>query len=163
VKEIRLTQGKVALVDNDDYEKLNKYKWYAHRGSTGGFYAIRWGKKGGTYEGKKIKMHREIMCFPSMCIDHINNDGLDNQKHNLRICDSSKNNYNKKLQKNNTSGLIGVTWHKRHKKWYAFIAKNRKRFFLGSFGTKKEASDKRDKKAIKLFGEFAVLNNYHGK
>jgi hypothetical protein len=159
MKTIPLTQGKEALVDDEDYDELNKYKWHAHLDpETGQWCAVRNlprinGKR------KNIKMHRQIMGDPiGKSIDHKNHDRLDNRKSNLRICSHSQNNSNIHRYKNNTSGLIGVRWHKRDTKWEARISKDNKQINLGYFDDKFEAARVRDKKAKELHGEFATLN-----
>jgi hypothetical protein len=90
MKEIRLTQEKVTLVDDEDYEYLNQFKWYAHLNPDGKFYAMRMKPEiKGTRRGV-INMHRVIMkCDNGVCVDHINRNSLDNQKCNLRICNKS--------------------------------------------------------------------------
>ena len=93
-----------------------------------------------------------------MATDHINGDGLDNRKQNLRICTHAENLRNRRLGKNNTSGYKGVSWHKLHKLWYAHISHNKKLMSLGYFKDKEEAAKAYDRKAIELFGEFAKLN-----
>lgn len=96
---------------------------------------------------------------PNEQVDHINGDGLDNRKSNLRICNGSQNRCNKGKPKNNTSGYKGVTWHTPNKKWVAQIAVNGKHSYIGSFKTKEEAAKAYNKKAKELHGEFARLNN----
>jgi len=157
VKIISLTQGKVALVDDEDYEELNKNKWCAWKNSDGTFYAVR-----GVRKNKKMiifRMHREIMnAKHGEEVDHINHDGLDNRRCNLRICTHSQNLRNCKQHKNNTSGLRGVSWDIRANKWRGHICKNNKTIYLGLFSDKIEAGHMVDQYAMELFGEFAVLN-----
>lgn len=156
-KEISLTQGKVALVDVEDYDYLNQWKWYAHKNKNDMFYAIRKIKR----YGKRItiRMHREIIKPPdNMFTDHINRDSLDNRRSNLRICTYSQNRMNSKKNKNNTSGYRGVDWHKIAKKWRACIRINKKNKFLGYFNTKEQAALAYNGAAKKKFREFANLN-----
>jgi hypothetical protein len=156
MKTIPLTQGKVAIVDDEDYEELNKYKWHADD-STGLWYA----KRNVGIEGKRttIKMHRQLMGFPEgKEIDHINHDGLDNRRENLRVCTHGQNQRNHLRRKDNTSGLIGVSWHTIAKKWRAYIQKDKTLIHIGYFNDKTEAGHAFDNKAIELFGEFAALN-----
>jgi len=163
VKEILLTQGKVALVDDDDFDRMNKYKWYASKDvKNNDWYArrnetIQRGSRK-TFKQKTIRMHQEIFNFKYQLIDHANHNGLDNRKCNLRACTYSENKKNSRQYKNNTSGFIGVSWHKIRRKWYAYVNKNGVRFSLGYFDDKIEAGKIVDKKSIELFGEFAVLN-----
>lgn len=158
-KEIPLTQGKVALVDIEDYDYLNQFKWYAQKCKNNLFYVVRNIKK----DGKQIKlcMHREIMKTPKgMHTDHINGNGLDNRRNNLRICNSSKNQRNSGKHKNNTSGYKGVFWHNRGKKWQASIGLNSKLKHLGLYSTKEEAAIAYNEAAKKYFGGFARLNTF---
>mgnify|MGYP001606453598 CR=1 FL=1 len=157
-KEIPLTQGKVALVDAEDYEYLNQFKWHAHKYKNGGGYYVARGIK---KNEKKVFMHQEVLKPPKgMYPDHINRDGLDNRRWNLRICTTSQNGINKGKQKNNTSGYKGVCWHKRDEKWQARIKVDKKPMYLGYFNTKEEAALAYNEAAKQYFGEFAKLNNF---
>ena len=159
VKEIQLTQGKVALVDDEDFEELNKYKWCAHKpGTASTYYAMRAISViiNGKRKQKMIDMHRQILGFPKGMIDHINRNGLDNRKKNLRICTRSTNRLNSKIRKDNKSGFRGVCWYKQTKKWVAHIAQPR--ITIGYFDDVIEAAKAYDKKAIELYGDFAQLN-----
>jgi hypothetical protein len=118
IKKIKLTQGKFAIVDEEDYNELNQYKWHAvNSHNTGTWYANRSYGTGKRGKNKHILMHQEIMGFPNKGIDHINRNGLDNRKSNLRICSISENLFNSKLYKNNKSGFKGITWNKSNNKW----------------------------------------------
>lgn len=147
MKEITLTQGKVALVDDDDYERISKYNWsfsngYARRNQ---YVPIQ----------KTILLHRFIMGEPiGYEVDHINGDGLDNRKENLRVCTHKENTRNRKIQKNNTSGFTGVVWDKPRNKWRAHIKYLGKLIFIGHFIDKNEASTAYEKRAKELFGDF---------
>jgi len=158
MKNIPLSQGKFALVDDEDFEQLNKHKWFATKNHSGIWYARR--NTNRTIGKRKIiLMHRKIMnCSSDMKIDHANHDGLDNRRCNIRICTNSQNRKNSGLQKNNSSGLIGVSWHKRCKKWMARIQKDKRDIHIGYFNNKVEAGHMVDQFSICLFGEFAVLN-----
>jgi len=95
MKKIKLTQGKYALVDNEDYERLNQWKWYANRQNSTRHRAIWYATRyslGGTNKRKKLLMHRLIMNTPKeMQTDHLSGDGLDNRRENLKICTQSEN------------------------------------------------------------------------
>lgn len=154
MKEIKLTQNKTALVDNSDFEELNKFKWMAEK-SGDKFYANRHYKK---EEGKKgkVRMHVFIMKTPKgMDTDHKDNNGLNNQRKNLRVCTHSENLLNSGKQKNNTSGFKGVYWCKREGKWLAQIRINKKQTYLGQFNSKLEAFEEFSKACIKHHGEFS--------
>jgi len=150
-KEILLTAGQVAIVDEDDYERLNKLSWQV---SSRGYANRRVYLKGNQYS--TLIMHREIMQPPDdMQVDHINGNKLDNRKQNLRICTASQNSMNSNRQK----GLYrGVTWHKRDRKWRANIGANREKIYIGQFDCPHEAAKAYNKKALELHGEFARLN-----
>lgn len=135
MKKIKLTQGKFALVDDEDFEWLSKWKWHYTHG-----YA-----KGGSNGKSMVYMHRLILGItnPKEITDHKDRNGLNNQKNNLRIVNRSINGLNRNKYKNNTSGYRGVTWHKQRKHWMAQISINKKCQFLGFFNSAKEAWDKR--------------------
>jgi len=159
-RRIPLTRGKYAIVDPDDFERLNKYKWQASKGSDT-FYAARstWDKV--NKKKRTIKMHREILNPPHpLVVDHINHSGLDNRKANLRPATKSQNCINKPIRKkkNAHSKYHGVTFQKSNKKWQAQIrAKGRPRI-IGYFENEIDAAREYDKAAQKFHGEFAVLN-----
>lgn len=156
MKEIKLTRGMVALVDDEDFERINAHKWYAHKAHHGAFYAARkvWDTK------KHIAMHREIIGAPDgKEVDHINADTLDNRRSNLRLCTTVENFHNRGKYANNTSGYKGVYWNIRHQKWYALIGLNSKLIYIGCFGQDKEAAAHAyDEAARKYHGEFARTN-----
>lgn len=160
MKEIPLTQGKVALVDDEDYGWLNQWKWCAYKGGNSS-YAVRGIKKNG--KRTLSKMHREILGTPKgMLTDHRNSNGLDNRRDNLRICNKFQNGMNRGKNDNNKSGYKGVCWHKASKKWRASIHINGKQIHLGLFNANKEAAIIYNEAAIKHFGEFGRLNDIKG-
>jgi hypothetical protein len=135
-KRIELTQGQYTLVDDEDYDYLNQYSWLADRStSETPFYAR------GTVNRKKVRMHRLIMNLedPKLQIDHINGDTLDNRKCNLRIVTRSINMRNRRSFKGSYSKYLGVTWHKRDKKWIGQIMIEGKNISLGYHDTQEEA------------------------
>jgi len=156
MKEIQLTQGLVALVDDDDFEFLDQWKW--NLDSHG--YAKRDIK---TKDGRTcIKMHREILSLSKndgIFVDHINNIPLDNRKHNLRKCSKSENQHNSCIRKNNTSGYKGVRLQKRTGKWTARITVNWKEIHIGTFETPELAHAAYCNAALELHGEFANFGN----
>jgi len=161
MKEIQLSQGwfcknkgkYVALVDDEDFDNLNQWKWCVHK-DINNFYAVRTVRA----DGKRTttQMQWEIMNRKS--IDHIDHDGLNNQKSNLRFCTNSENMMNRRKQKNTLSIYKGVTFHKRNNKWMAQIRINGKIIHLGYFDVETEAAKAYNAKAIELFLEFANLN-----
>lgn len=135
VKEIPLSQGKVTLVDDQDFERLNKVKWCATKG-TNTYYVMRHQYLGCFNGKKKFKtemIHRVIMNpTKDMMIDHINGDGLDNRKSNLRIV-THRQNLQNMTHANKSTKYTGVHWVKRESHWAARITINGKRKYLGSF------------------------------
>ena len=160
-RRIPLTQGKYTIVDVEDYEKLAKYKWFAVR-SERGYYAVRMtkAKKGSRVRQKGVRMHRAIMGVPEgKIMDHINHNGLDNRRANLRVATRRENTWNKRKQRGNCSSKYkGVTWLKSMGKWQARIVCKGRAIFLGYFDDEKAAERAYDAKAAELFGEYAVLN-----
>lgn len=155
-KEIPLTQGKVALVDIEDYDYLNQFKWRVCQ-SHSNLYALRHIKI--NKKQTTMKMHREIMKpLKNIEIDHKNKDGLDNRKDNLRTCTSAQNKMNRGRTSINISGYKGVHWHKENKKWRARIGINKKCINLGCYNEKKKAALAYNEAAKKYHGEFARLN-----
>jgi hypothetical protein len=155
MKIIPLTQGKFATVDDDMYEYLNQWKWHVNRGRNT-WYACR----GDGWRRKVLSMHRVIMNTPDgVLVDHINGDGLDNRKANLRNCTNTENQRNSNKQINNSSGYKGVYLDKRRDKYFAQITVNNKALHSGYFRTAKEAARAYDEMAKKHFGEFARLNS----
>lgn len=157
MKVIKLTKGKVALVDDEDYSTLNKYNWHAQSiGNT--FYARRT-----ITITKGVKrcssMHREILSLKgdATCdVDHINHDGLDNQRKNLRVCNRTDNMGNCKPHEGRK--YKGVHLYKRINRYSAQLCYQGVRYFLGYYDTAEQAAKTYDEKAKELFGEFAYLN-----
>ena len=133
MKKIPLTHGEFALVDDGDFEKINRYKWYANRKTPEGQLHARRKNKGNT-----IYMHRVVMGAESgQYVDHINHKELDNRKSNLRICTCSQNLMNARKAKNKSSEYKGISWHKRDKRWQVNICKNNVKYFLDQIKKKK--------------------------
>ena len=155
-KEIILTQGKVAIVDDEDYEYLNQFKWYANKIS-GKFYAVRNSKI--NKKNVSLLIHRVIMKpIKGFVVDHINGLTLDNRKSNLRNCTHSDNIKNQKLSIRNKTGFRGVSWHKNNKLFESRIKSNNISYHLGSFNNIMDAAITYNEAAIKYHGEFAKLN-----
>ncbi len=158
-RRIPLTQGKYAMVDPDDYERLNKYKWQARRKERS-FYATRsgWCERRG--KRKIITMHRQVLPVPEgMFVDHINHNGLDNRKANLRPATQTQNTYNRRRHRNKTSSKYkGIYWEKRSKKWLVIMQHDFKRIKLGRFDDEEEAARAYDSAARIYQCEYAELN-----
>ncbi len=156
MKEINLSQGKVALVDDEDFELLSQWKWSTHKNGRC-YYAVRSDYTDGVRSD--IKMHRVIMA-PSvdMVIDHIDDDGLNNQKINLRICTTQQNASNARSGGFGASKYRGVTRMLDRPKWRANIRHNGGRILIGYFDDEVDAAKAYDNKATKLNGAFARTN-----
>lgn len=153
MKKIFLTQGKVALVDEGDYEYLNQWPWFYSAG-----YAVR-NVANGKGKQKAVLMHRVINNTPEkLHTDHINRDKLDNRKENLRSVTRSQNGMNRSRYKKSSSKYKGVCWHISNGKWVATIKCASSYMHIGTFIEEKEAAKAYNKKAKELFGEFANLN-----
>jgi len=158
MREIALTQGKFALVDEDDFEWLNQWKWFCNMG-----YARR---KAKTVNGGRqtIHMHREILRSPPKSSgDHINGNTLDNRKINLRESSVIENCRNRRLNKNNSSGFKGVYFDYESGKWKAQIGVFPKRINLGRYLSATDAAEVYDIAAFHLYGDFANYNFPNGE
>lgn len=155
MKKIKLTKGYDAIVDDDEYDRLNKLKWYAHK--TGNkVYAKRGGGK------SVISMHRLVINLtdPSLFVDHIDGNGLNNQKSNLRPATQSQNQANRGKSKNKYMGVY-LTYSSKSEssyRWRAQCTKDCKKYMSPLFKTEKEAALWYNQKATELHGEFAKLN-----
>jgi hypothetical protein len=159
MREIPLTQGQIALVDDEDYDYLNQWKWYACKGRDT-FYAMRQTPR---IEGRQtsLQMHRIIMEAPtSVQVDHEDHNGLNNQRSNLRLTTPSGNSHNQGKRLNNTTGFKGVTIKKNHLStpFLAQIGFGGKKKHLGYYTTAEEAARAYDAAALNLHGEFACVN-----
>ena len=146
------------MVDDEDYERLAGYKWFAVRYERG-YYAQR-ASKDSKGRQRNVRMHREILGEPKgKIIDHINHNGLDNRRVNLRVATRQQNAWNKRKQRGKCSlQYKGVTWLKRVGKWQARIVCNGKSIFIGYFGDEIWAARAYDSKAAELYGDYAALN-----
>ena len=159
MKEIPLTQGKIALVDDADYEWLNQRKWHAANNHGWGWYAERKGACDSNGKRHTILMHRVITgAGLGQQVDHKDRDGLNNQRANLRLCTASQNHANQKRCAGCSSRFKGVTWNKREGKWRARIGVHGERIFLGRFDDEVLAALAYNKAATEHFGEFARPN-----
>lgn len=155
MKEIKLTRGKVAIVDDEDFEWLSKWKWHV---TTSG-YAVR-AQTVGPNKEIKIYMHRAVVSAPAgQWIDHINRLRNDCRKENLRPCNRMQSSWNT-TRKKSKSGFWGV--YKTKNRWRAQIKVYGKFKTLGSFTDINEAARAVDRAAKELRGEFAILNFTNG-
>jgi len=153
---IAITQGQHAIVDDEDYDFLSMFKWWAQK-HPGGWYAAR-----RSFFGPRrvtLGMH-QLLLFGGAYVDHENGNGLDNRRCNIRFATSSQNCYNKSMKSPlKTSRFKGVYWDKRDKKWDVRIRHiPGERLFLGRFDCELTAGHVYDEAAKKYFGDFARLN-----
>jgi len=185
MKRIKLTQGKFTLVDDSDYEWLNQWKWCTRKASNQEIYYATRAEYRVNHNGIKVKagtiiMHRLIMGLvkgDGMAVDHKDHDGLNNQRHNLRVCTYSQNSMNRRSQANSSSRFLGVMLNncvvRRYSKktkeikeytyqsWKSYISINGKDKYLGQFKTELEAAIIYNITARKYFGEFANPNKFN--
>jgi hypothetical protein len=158
MKEIKLTRGKVALVDDEDYERFGHLKWHCVVSTENNMRAVR------RVNSAAIMLHREIMgATKGQLVDHKNGDGLDNRRENLRFATRLENSQNRRMSKNNTSGFKGVTFDKKGRRhWRASIGhlytKKESYRYLGLYFTPLEAAIAYDLAALRIHGEFAFTN-----
>jgi hypothetical protein len=149
MKTIPLTRGKVALVDDEDYEELAQFKWYALKAPTT-WYAGRY-VGGGRTASKKVKMHQVILGQSG--VDHRDSNGLNNQRFNLRPATQAQQLRNQRIRRDNTSGYKGVYWYRPDGKWRARVYVDGRCHHVGTFDTAEAAAAARA----------AVLPQYHGE
>jgi len=159
MKEIELTQGKVALVSDEDYDWAQQWKWYFDKG-----YAFRTRQKADGPGVKNIRMHREIIekrmgiVLTNGQCDHKDRNGLKNTRDNLRTATQQENSMNKGKKEGTSSRFKGVSWHKVAGKWRVDMKYNGKALYLGLYCKEDEAAKVYDIWAKRLRGDFAVLN-----
>lgn len=151
MKQIPLTKGYFATVDDEDFESLSKFKWLAGAQPTGLVYALH----RGTLMHRRI-LEKELEDKP-IHVDHINGNGLDNRRSNLRLCTSAQNQMNRRKQRGKcASKYKGV--RRCRKKWQAHLKKDGKYFFLGTFEKEEDAALAYNLAAVQLFEKFARVN-----
>lgn len=146
-------------MDDDDYEKLKQYSWYAviKGKDTKTLYACRCFHSGG--KSNQIYLHREVMKNPEgLEVDHINHNGLDNRKENLRICTHQENLFNKSKQRYGSSKYKGVSFCKYNNKWIARISDNGKYRHIGQYFSEIEAANAYNNAAIQRDSVYCFLN-----
>lgn len=164
MKEIILTQGKVALVDDEDFDRVNQFNWCAIKTTSGRvrFYASRSSPRDCNGKQKFILLHRVILGVdgaPGNCIDHVSGDGLDNRRSNLRFASQSQNNANRFKQASPAASRYkGVFWRTARACWIAHIRVSKYGQYLGRYESEEAAAIAYDYAAKIYFGEFARLN-----
>jgi hypothetical protein len=161
VKLIPLTRGRFVKVDDADFDWLNQWRWYAHY-MHGSWYAARASQSDEKGKQRYISMHRLILGTPKgMETDHIDHDGLNNQRSNIRVCTVAENARNRKLQTRegkSCSKYKGVSKRMGGSKWEACIKVGGKSTFIGHFDSDIDAAKAYDEFAIKQHGDYAKLN-----
>ena len=162
MKLIKLACGKLAKIDDIDYDIISKYKWSLVSGKYARAVVYDIGRgENGKLKQRIIKMHRLITgAKQEDVVDHINGDGLDNRRSNIRICDRTQNQGNRYVQKNSKSQIKGVEMRVRKSgvSWIAYIVKGCKKKSLGSYRDKNDAARAYNEAALEYFGDFAKLN-----
>jgi len=159
MKEIPLTQGQVALIDDDMFDRISRFKWYAEKHPCGWYARATLPFVNGKWP--TVLMHQLIMGMPDSFVDHINHNGIDNRIENLRLATCRQNGMNRRKQKGTSSIYKGVCWHKKYEKWESLIKlPNGQREHLGMFDKEHEnmAAFAYDLAAMEHYGEFAKLN-----
>lgn len=158
MKQIALTQGKCALVDNADFDFLNQWKWCALK-NRNKFYAVR-GSVDGNGKRILIPMHRQILGLsdPKALGDHKDGNGLNNQRENLRSCTNAENLRNRPYTVNSKTLHKGVYWDKSHNCFKVQICTSGHQKHIGHFKSIEDAAKAYDEAAKRLHGEFAHLN-----
>lgn len=159
MREIPLTRGLVALIDDDDYESVMRLApWCSVQAKPGHVYAKRCLRRRPNGSRPALGMHTYLTGW--RIVDHINGDGLDNRMANLREATMAQNNANRRLSSRNTSGFKGVCRYGRQ--WRASIVHAGRKHHLGTFRDPLPAAHAYDAAAVDLFGEFAWLNFPYG-
>ena len=151
MKVIKLTQGYSTIVDDKDFYIVKKYKWHAENHLE----SIR---VYGWVDGKSVTLSN-LLLNPQkgMEVDHINGNPLDNRRENLRVCTHAENMFNKKIYKNNSSGIKGIYFDNRKNRWCAQLIKNNKKVFRKTYKSKTEASEGYKNAAHLYFGKYERL------
>jgi|SRR5579859_1097030 len=153
-RRVALTNGGFAVVDDEDYSRVSKWRWHSHREGKN-IYAVRQVSLGAG-KTSTIRLHRFILSAPArVLVDHRNGNGLDCRRSNLRLASQAQNLSNRGPNSNNSSGYKGVSFNKQIGKWTAKIGVNYKTINLGVFETAQDAANAYAVAAHKLHGEFS--------
>lgn len=147
------SKGEEFYFDLEDYDKIKDYTWYIKKG-----YVVTTVNQTNT----KILFHRLVMNVvnnPNVIIDHIHHNKSDNRKSQLRVATNQQNQFNSLKAKNNTSGVTGVYWHKKFKKWESIINYNNKQIYLGLYDNFDDAVKTRKEAEIRYFGDYRYQEN----
>lgn len=156
---VPLTRGFQAVIDDDDLPLVEGISWQAMKGQRSRTVYAKGFTKGSQHTRKLVSMHRLIVgAQPGQLVDHIDMDGLNNQRSNLRIVDYVKNARHRSMLRNNSSGFRGVTFVRGRERWVSRIGVGGTHVFLGYFKTKEEAALAYNEAALRLYGPDAQLN-----
>lgn len=150
-----------AMVDDEDFEPVNAHKWFLmklYHCETEILYARRYETINGKFTA--ILMHRYILEVKKReeKVDHVNHNGLDNTRKNIRICTHSQNMSFRTSVKNSSSKYLGVSFNNKNRKWSVSLSHNKTKYYLGSFLSEDEAAFAYNEKALEAKGEYATLN-----
>ena len=168
MKYLALTRGYRAKVDDEDYRGLMRWKWHASVSRSKVYGARCWRDENG--KQKKIMLHHEVLGGrpgKGLVVDHVNHDGLDCRKENLRVCTDQQNKWNSRAKRNKCSSRYkGVTWQRAKKPfkggWQVTIMCRGERRYLGFFGREYEAVVAYNRAAARLFGGYGYINRWDG-
>ena len=151
-------RGNFVLIDDDDYDQITQWKW-----SLRGRYAVRFIYKRDSTTGKhkqhRVWMHRAILSTPADLVsDHINGNGLDNRRVNLRVATEQQNKQNRRSKRTSSSVYVGVSWSSKYRRWIAQLVHNGSKIFGGYFITEEQAALIYNHFAYKYRGDFAHTN-----
>ena len=159
MRQIRLSNGQMTKVDDEDFDYLNQWKWQCSKRG----YAMRsiWVKKeDGNYRHTTLYLHKVLLIAPrGYLVDHANRRPLDNRKSNLRLATREQNTQNAKIRIDNTTGYKGVCWREKSRDFVAYINVNGKRVHLKTYKRVEDAISARKEAEIKYHGQFALSRN----
>lgn len=156
---IPLADGRFTIVDDEDADLASSYSWWANnRPNT--TYACAHVPGSGRRGQKSISLHRLLLdAPPGIQVDHIDHDGLNNRRSNLRLATNAQNQANRRKKPGAASRFRGVSWHKASGSWQACIRRDGRQCHLGHFKDETDAARAYDAAARSVFGDFALLNN----
>jgi len=159
-----LTKGLYTIIDVDMWSSVKPYKWAAHRTKGSSIWYARRGKRVLRPSGKRvitaINLHRVVAGANEYAqkVDHINGNGLDNRRSNLRVCSNMENNHNRHAPSRSRTGFFGVKWMKKLNKWQAAIKNDGKWIYLGIYSDVRDAAMAYDRAVIQMRGPIAATN-----
>jgi hypothetical protein len=160
MRRIELTKGEFALVSDKDFARLNQWSWYCQSAGCGKKYAARRESRASGH--KLVLMHNVVMGSRPGKVDHINRNGLDNRRRNLRLHNGQHENMRNQRARTGTSSFKGVSRRSDGKKWVATITVDGERIHIGSFESEREAAIAYDTHARSLHGRFSSTNRKLG-